>query len=454
MGSNVADVGGPDLDTSPSSDSAATEGTHRWRNAGIGVVLFALAVVVPLFRRQGLRSWQTLWAEDGTIFYQQAADDGSVNVLFREFQGYLELTPRLLSVPTPIVPVDQLALYHALAGSIVCALLAWFTYYATRTWISSVPVRLVLASLVVLMPAAGSENTASSTNTIWALAAVAPWAIVSLDERRRDIVVRSIVVFLAATATALSFVFVPLVVGWALVRRSRGAVIVASAYGVGIALQGLTMLTASSNLTQVPPERPFTEMTDLIGIRAFSLYLVSPEGAARLWEDHGRVGWVIAAVVTVALFVVACAGAERSAQLLGVTFFGYAILAFAILAWSRGTPPFTVTGTVDPLVNLRYSVPSTLMMASAFAVVLAPVGESRRRLIARVGRPLFIVHLVVLTVVSFSVRDFRSEGRPWEVKVAEAEAECQAAPPDATVEIGLDRLRLTRITVSCRDLQS
>ena len=55
-------------------------------------------------------------------------------------------------------------------------------------WIPSRPVRLALASLVVLMPVLGIENTANITNVIWLFAAVAPWALVSLSERPRDVV--------------------------------------------------------------------------------------------------------------------------------------------------------------------------------------------------------------------------------------------------------------------------
>ena len=134
--------------------------------------------------------------------------------------------------------------------------------------------------------------------------------------------------------------------------------------------------------------------------------------------------------------------------------FAYAIGMFAVLVWSRGTPPFSDgAGTVQMMTNLRYSVPPTLMTASAFAVVLAPLGTSRDRLVARVGRPLFIAQIVLVTVFSFAIREFRSEGRPWKDKVADATEKCRDAPPGAKVDIAMDRLRLTRITVSCDDLE-
>ena len=38
----------------------------------IGTVLVLLAAVLPLFRQRGAPSWDTLWAEDGTVFFSDA----------------------------------------------------------------------------------------------------------------------------------------------------------------------------------------------------------------------------------------------------------------------------------------------------------------------------------------------------------------------------------------------
>ena len=127
--------------------------------------------MLPLFRQAGVPSWRTIWAEDGFEYFQQAHDYGGLAVLLRGYSGYLQLPPRLLAIPATWVPINDLAIYFAVAGCVVSALLAWFTYWACKGWVRSWPVRAALASLVVLMPALGTKNTANVVNTVWVFAA-------------------------------------------------------------------------------------------------------------------------------------------------------------------------------------------------------------------------------------------------------------------------------------------
>ena len=198
-------------DASDTSPKGPTSGNR----AAIGLFLFALAVVLPLFRQSGTTTWNSLWAEDGAIYFQQAYEQGGLAVLFRGWNGYLQLPPRALGAVSTFVPVRDLAVFCAVSAQIVNATLAVFVYWASATWIRSRLLRVALASLVVLVPALGYENTATITNTIWTFAAVAPWALLSSAERRTAVVARSAVAFLAATATPLTLIYLPLGIGYA-----------------------------------------------------------------------------------------------------------------------------------------------------------------------------------------------------------------------------------------------
>ena len=196
----------------------------------VGGLLLAAAAILPLFRQTGARSWNTIWAEDGFVYFQQARRQGGLAVLFHGYNGYLQLPPRILAVFATFVPIHDLSVYLALAATVVGALLAWFTYQTTEQWIASRLVRLALASMVALMPALGVELTANITNIIWVFVAVAPWALVSLAERPWDVAIRGVVAVLAAASSSLSFLFLPLALGWLLIRRTRAAVEVAAAF--------------------------------------------------------------------------------------------------------------------------------------------------------------------------------------------------------------------------------
>ena len=195
------------------------------------------AIVLPLLRQPGVPSWNTIWVEDGVIYTQQANAAGPFHVLFRSYAGYLQLIPRLLAVPTAYLPGRDLAVYLAVSSAVVCGLAAAFVYRSTLGWIESVPIRLALATMVVLGPAVAIETTATITNSIWILLAVLPWAFLSVLEKRRDVAMRATVAFIVATSTVLAAVYLPLAVWLAVKRRTRGSIASLAALSVGLVVQ-------------------------------------------------------------------------------------------------------------------------------------------------------------------------------------------------------------------------
>ena len=114
------------------------------RTLVVGCVLFAAAVVIPLFRQAGRHSWDRIFSEDGFIYTQQAMRNGALTSLFRGYAGYLQLPPRILGALASFVPVRDLAVFLAVAGTVTLALLGLFVYHVTSTWIESVPLRLAV----------------------------------------------------------------------------------------------------------------------------------------------------------------------------------------------------------------------------------------------------------------------------------------------------------------------
>ena len=75
----------------------------------------------------------------------------------------------------------------------------------------------------------------------------------------------------------------------------------------------------------------------------------------------------------------------------------YAVITFVLPAWSRRD--------AAP----RYSVIPELLLASAIAVLVADPTRGPTHWIARIGRPLFVIQVVIVTIVGFSVTNYRSE---------------------------------------------
>ncbi len=408
----------------------------------VGAGLFASAVALPLLRQTGTRSWHTIWAEDGTIYYGQARQFGVFAVMFRGYAGYLQLPPRILGAVATLVPARQLPLYFAISAALVNALLAWFVYWASEGWITSRVARLALASTLVLLPALGYENTATITNTIWTFAAAAPWAIVAQQDDNRDVIIRSTVVFFAASATALTAIFIPVALGYAILRRTRAAGIVATSFLVGIAIQAVTALTTSDTRAAPNLQHKPAQLPEDISVRVFAQYALGDRGIRSIW-DHRALLAVSAPIVILAIFALLLRGVERAHQLLAGTFLVLAIVTFVVPVWGRGTQivalspsdkGFFAVGTYLP--TGRFSVVPVIMLASSFALVLDGPRRRNPETWRRVCVALFVAQIALVSLIGFSVSNLRSRGEPWSARVDAAyRYKCADADPSKQITV-------------------
>ena len=362
---------------------------RRWATRAVTALLLVLAVVLPLLRQRGAPSWDTIWAEDGWIYFQQAHDHG-ISVLFRGYAGYLQLPPRLLAAIAGLVPIDHLAAYLAVSAAVVGAGLAWFVYWASSAWVDSRPARVALASLVVLMPALGYENTATITNLIWIFAAVTPWALVSTAQGRWAVVARSSVVLLSATATLLSVIFVPFAIGWALVRRNRSTWTVTAAYFAGLGLQVAVTLRTHDDRGLVAI-REAAKLPEIIAVKVFGQFLLGDRGIIALW-GHRTLLAIAAPIAVLGIAAITVRGLDRTKQMLTLAFLASAVLSYVLPAWGRGTTAVAVAVPsqtfLGPMANAgqydggpaRFSVAPVLLLASGLAIALgvrpAPPSEA------------------------------------------------------------------------------
>jgi hypothetical protein len=376
----------------------------RW---WIGAPLLVAAVVLPLLRQSGAHSWDTIWAEDGAIYANQALDHGAVSVLLRGYAGYLQLPPRLLALLVPAVPLRQLALYAAVAASIVNALLAWFVYRQSRGWITSPLLRVVLASSIVIGPAMLGENTTNITNTIWTFAAVAPWALGSLQDRPASIVARSSVAFLAATSTALSFIYLPLALLIVLTRRTRSSLIVTASFGAGLLLQGLVLLHTARSTAPFPNEVVF--LVRAVGVRVFWYLLVGPTTTGSMRSSPTLTLALVSIVIVIALFVAASIGASRRARVAAALLFVTAVTIFAVPVWGRGTFFLQIAGPLSTTqFDERFSVIPIFLLLSG-AMILLDDPFRRPRGWVRIARIALVAQILLLTALNF----YGSTGRSY-----------------------------------------
>jgi hypothetical protein len=399
----------------------------------VGALLVLAASVLPLLRNGGVGTWDTIWIEDG-IYVQDADSSGPFAVLFRaNYTGYLQLVTRLLAAPTAFLPSPAFAVYLAVSATLLCALCAAFVYRQTDGLIASIELRLVVAAMVVFMPAMAIETTATVTNTIWTVLAVAPFAFISVKDSALDVVLRAAIAFLAATATALAFLFVPLALGYAIARRTRAAWTIAGVYAVGLVMQVLVIRGSPVSERSANSVRT---LVDMFGLRVLGSFLVGERPLDQLWTGAGEAAVVVIVLVFAGLLLYLLNGAGRRNQVLAGVLVLYAGAAFVLPAWGRGTETIGFGQGVYSLNMTRYTVGPILLLMTAVAVLVAPALEPRVRALPAVAPRVVVVWAVVVMVAGFFYPTVRGAGPAWRSESARVFAEdCDGQPSDQVVRV-------------------
>lgn len=410
-----------------SGRSASVPAVIRWSG---GVVLFAVAVLVPLLRQEGAHPWEVMWAEDGVVYYPDAIHHGA-GALFRGSDGYVQFTSRVIMAPAAIFPIDWAPTYVAVASSVLAALMAAFVYRSTSGWIASTPMRLLVAAFYVLGPAAAWEHTGNATNSIWVVLAAAPWAIVSTRRSVFDIVARSLVVAIAALSQPLTLVFLPLaaIVVWS--RRSRDAWIVGGVLAAAVVLQGLLMAVAPPRHASTPVG--FDDAFWSVAISVLGSFVIGERSLASAWIEWGYTAALAFTIVTGVAVAVAAWGSSARNRVLGSIFVVYAaVLAFGPII-SNGIAPLEAGVAPQPIE--RYVMAPVAFLVSALAVYLDAPDASRRRTVARIGRPLLFAQSVVVIALSFSIWNPRSGGPVWSDTLDNARSTCTSGGATAQLDL-------------------
>ena len=186
-------------------------GAPWWRRATpCGAALLAR---VALVRQSGVPATDTAWAEDAKVFYAQALTTPFGRALFKTYDGYAQLVPRLLAQVARWAPPGRAAEVFAVAGAIGFALTACLVFHMARGHIGPAPVRVLLVAAMALLPIATAELLDNMVNLPWWLFFAAFWGLLWRPRTIAGMVVAGAVCFLATASEPLVALFVPLAAG-------------------------------------------------------------------------------------------------------------------------------------------------------------------------------------------------------------------------------------------------
>jgi hypothetical protein len=392
-----------------------------------------LGAIVLLERQAGVPAWDTIGEEDRKIFLAGALLHPWAS-LFRGYNGYLELVPRLIGEVIARLPYQDAAAGFALAGALVAACCAVFVFHASAGQIRRPGLRALLFLSVLLLPTALYEINDSGVNTPWYLLFALFWALVWRPRSRTGMILAFLICFAAAASNVLAVAYAPLVVARVLALprvREQAATLGWLAGGV---LQ-VPVVLVSSRYNQVPP------LAGALSFYARNVILAGVGGhhwAAVATDTMGAVtaaalaGCVVLAVAAWGLF--RCGPQARwfvatalvtgfLLTMLPVTVHGYIVLPHEV-------------HTIVFVHGSRYAQVPILLLYSAVLVSLDAF-LSRRGI--RFGRPadfrraapgLAALLVVVLAFGSLWAADFRWVNRratqpTWATMIRDVRKECR-----------------------------
>lgn len=216
----------------------------RWRSIVFSVVFVAAGTAASLLRQSGVSAVNSIWGEDGQVFYQSVFRQSYFHALFSQDNGYLDLVPRVLIGVLGHVPVAYVAATFAVTGAIVSSLVALAVYYASAGHVPSRALRLCMAIPTAVLISGQPEVGNSIVNIQWYLIYGFFWMLLWNPRNVAARVVAALLLCAAIGSDPITVIFVPLLVVrlWALPWRESlvqtGGVLLGAAYQAAGFLHG------------------------------------------------------------------------------------------------------------------------------------------------------------------------------------------------------------------------
>jgi hypothetical protein len=380
------------------------------------VVVIAVIAAVAAILRLGSIGMNTLWAEDGQIFYGEAMHS-YVHAFFQSYYGYWQATPRIIAAVVVLFPVSWAAAVTAVADAAVLGLLAALVYRASGAHIRNPWLRAVPALLTAVCPV-GMETAGSIADLQWAMFFVTIVVLMWNPRRPAPIAAGLLTVALTTLTNPFGLLLAPLaVVRIATFGRSRGSLI--------------PLVTLASSAVEMAAMA-------MIGGRQ-TYYTIMPGSVARIYAasvagpgffgSRPHLPWLalgtaVVVATVVALMLVAASGRLRESA-----------IAAVMLAYSGAyfLAPVVVSGM--PLRyggGNRYFVGPMLLLAYAVIVLLDSTLRGDRvvgwaegsRLIAVVVCAALVACLAWSTAASWRVRNPHRLTPSWSAALASAHVKC------------------------------
>lgn len=392
-----------------------------------GRVWLALVVLVvgslASLARTPRASWDTLWAEDGTIFIAGAyAGDSPL----RTYAGYLHVVPRIVaSLVTAFVPVGTLATTVTIVAAVLTGGVAAAVFVFASQRMRSRVLPLLVAAQVVVLPSAGAEVLNSIANTQWYLIALAFWATVVAPKSTGGRVLQWSALALAVLSDPFAaFVAAPLIVARviAIGVRSTDAVVAwvflaASLVQGAFTFHGIVLQPSRTPSTSSPS---LWEVVEALAGRVVVDSLIGNSATVALYAVGGVVVTIVGLLVLIGIMVL---GSRLASGTIAVALAGtlLSIIYFVVIIVFQWDPVLATTpGAVLP--TGRYTVPAILLLVASYAFIAEGIRSRTVRIIATI---LVGATVIIPGAIDYRIVDIRAGAPDWGQVVDEGAEACR-----------------------------
>jgi hypothetical protein len=418
----------------------------------IVVAFLALATVAQLFRLGPTIALDSLWAEDGPVFLQEALTQSFWHAVSAEYSGYLVVFPRLVGEAASIGPLRDAAAVTSILAALAVSVSGVLVWFASAGHIANPYLRATLAIATVLTSVGGLEAIDAAAYSSWYMLFAVFWILLWRPKNDLAAVAGAGLVLLAGLSNPGLWFFLPLALLRACCVRDRRDAIIVGSWFLAAALQALA--TATSDYQAVQPVWTHDIWTVLLQRvldgAAFGLRL-----GGLAW-DH--LGWALLIGLIAAAVAIVVAGWRRgswSQRWLALIAIPTALVMFVVSIYQRAVAePMLWPGGSSFGAAGRYAIVPVLLLISvgfAFLDREEALRDRPRRIWWASGAAIALV--LVSVAVSFPAADEAARGTPrWSEAIDQAAAACEqggtaeipSSPPGFQIFLPCSELRGAR----------
>jgi hypothetical protein len=423
------------------------------RPAALASALVVLLAALLLVRQAVVAAWDTIWAEDGFAFLGDALSDNPLAAVVEPHGGYIHPLPRAAAAIAAILPLELAPVVFSVVWALVVALLAAFVYAASGEILHSRALRLALATLTALLPAAGSELLGNTANLHFYLVYGCFWAFIWRSTTTPALAARTAVVAITALSDPLTLLFAPLALWNAWSRRGRRELVVPASLVVSLAVQlGTTALAGES------PERltrfDAADLPLLFALRIAGSLLVGDRFLDDAWLSLGRVFAYGALVAVAALLLAGAFRSGRATRLFAGIAAAYAVALFGAFLVGRGSAGMRpgMDEASWHLAGARFTYAPILLLTTALLALLDRHVAYPGRRAGRLALGATVAIVAVLVVANFDLTSERSLGPAWRPELEAARERCDEGAHGARIPVAPEPFGFV-LDAACRDLR-